>query len=176
MSTPWQLETIEFVNSTKDGTVLAGPSGVFNVSKVLFVAWKAIFQNRLAGLDTNQYRVDATYVGPDGSMLGSVNDFQTVRKTQQHAVFSGRVANSAGGAFLPVQYTVNFYLNGHYVAQKKFRDVADAGLPYGRDLSGAGGNAGGGGGSGSGTAARPRNPPPPTRPIDRINARDQRHN
>ena len=172
MSKPLQLETIEFVNSTKDGTVLAGPSGVFNVSKVLFVAWKAIFQNRLAGLDTNQYRVDATYVGPDGSMLGSVNDFQTVRKTQQHAVFSGRVGNSAGGAFLPGQYTVNFYLNGHYVAQKKFRVVADAGLPYGRDLSGAGGNAGGSGGSGSGTAVGLETPTLASGTIDGINGRD----
>ena len=172
MSKPLQLETIEFVNSTKDGTVLAGPSGVFNVSKVLFVAWKAIFQNRLAGLDTNQYRVDATYVGPDGSMLGSVNDFQTVRKTQQHAVFSGRVGNSAGGAFLPGQYTVNFYLNGHYVAQKKFRVVADAGLPYGRDLSGAGGSAGGGGGSGSGTAVGLETPTLASGTIDGINGRD----
>jgi serine/threonine protein kinase len=171
MSKPLQLETIEFVNSTKDGTVLAGPSGVFNVSKVLFVAWRAIFQNRLAGLDTNQYRVDATYVAPDGTLLGSVNDFETVRKNQPHAVFSGRVGNSAGGAFLPGQYTVNFYLNGHYVAQKKFRVVADAGLPYGRDLSGAGGSAGGGG-TGGGTAAGLETPTLASGTIDGINGRD----
>jgi hypothetical protein len=127
MSRPLQLETIEFVNSAQDGTVLAGPSGVFNVSKVLFVAWRVTFENRLAGLDTNQYRVDATYLAPDGSTIGSVNDIQTVRKNQQRAVFSGRVGNSAGGAFLPGQYTVNFYLNGRYVAQRKFRVVLDAG-------------------------------------------------
>src|SRR5260370_17123476 len=94
-------------------------------------------------------------------MLGSVNDFQTVRKTQQHAVFSGRVGNSAGGAFLPGQYTVNFYLNGHYVAQKKFRVVADAGLPSARDLSGAGGIAAAGGGTGGAPAARPQTAPLP---------------
>jgi serine/threonine protein kinase len=168
MSKPLQLETIEFVNSTKDGTVLAGPSGVFNVSKVLFVAWKAIFQNRLAGLDTNQYRVDAAYLAPDGSTLGSVDDVQIVRKNQQHAVFSGRVGNSQGGAFLPGQYTVNFYLNGHYVAQKRFRVVADAGLPYGRDLSGAGGSAGGGGG----TAVGLETPTVASGTIDGINGRD----
>jgi len=105
-------------------------------------------------------------------MLGSVNDFQTVHKNEQRAVFSGRVGNSAGGAFLPGQYTVNFYLNGHYVAQKKFRVVADAGLPYGRDLSGAGGSAGGGGGTGGGTAVGLETPTLASGTIDGINGRD----
>jgi len=126
MSRPLQLETIDFVNSAQDGTVLSGPSGVFNVSKVLFVAWRVIFENRLAGLDTNQYRVDATYLAPDGSTMGSVDDVQIVGKDQRRAVFSGRVGNAAGGAFLPGQYTVNFYLNGRYVAQRRFRVVLDA--------------------------------------------------
>jgi serine/threonine protein kinase len=172
MSRPLELKTIEFVNSTKDGTVLAGPSGVFNVSKVLFVAWRAIFENRLAGLDANQYRVDAAYVAPDGSTLGSVDDVQIVRKNQQRAIFSGRVGNSAGGAFLPGQYTVNFYLNGHKVAERKFRVVADAGLPYGRDLSGAGGSTGGGGGTGGGTAVGLETPTLASGTIDGINGRD----
>jgi hypothetical protein len=93
-------------------------------------------------LDTNQYRVDAAYTAPDGDTLGSVGDIQTVGKGTAHAVFSGRVGNSAGGAFLPGQYTVNFYLNGQYFAQRRFRIVADAGMPYGGGLS-----SGGGGGS-----------------------------
>ncbi|MGZ6228232.1 MAG: hypothetical protein ACXWNE_08885, partial [Candidatus Binataceae bacterium] len=69
--------------------------------------------------------------------------------------FSGRVGNSAGGAFLPGQYTVNFYLNGQYVAQKKFRVLADNSQPYPTSLGGSTGlpgvGASGGGGASSGT-------------------------
>jgi serine/threonine protein kinase len=149
MRKPLQLQNIEFINSTKDGTVLTGPASVFSVSKVLFVGWRASFENRLYGLDANQYRVDAAYVAPDGSTLGSVDDVQTVNRAQQRAIFAGRVGNSAGGAFLPGQYTVNFYLNGQYFAQRKFRVVSDAGIPYG------GGGSAGGSSSGSalGTAS-----------------------
>jgi serine/threonine protein kinase len=142
MRKPLELQTIQFINSTKDGTALSGPTSAFGVSKVLFVGWRATFDNRLYGLDTNQYRVDAAYVAPDGSTLGSVDDIQTIRKGQHRAVFTGRVGNSAGGAFLPGVYTVNFYLNGHYFAQRKFRVVADAGLPYGGAMSGGGGSSG----------------------------------
>ncbi|MBF6558973.1 MAG: serine/threonine protein kinase [Candidatus Binataceae bacterium] len=150
---PLALQNIEFVNSTKDGTALSGPTSAFNVSKVLFIGWRAVFQNRLYGLNTNQYRVDAAYIGPDGSTLGSVADVQTVAQSNNRAVFSGRVGNSAGGAFLPGQYTVNFYLNGQYFAQRKFRVVADAGLPY--TGGGAGGGASSAGGGASGGAVSP---------------------
>ncbi|MGH7917107.1 MAG: phosphopantothenoylcysteine decarboxylase, partial [Candidatus Binataceae bacterium] len=135
MHQPLKLQTVEFVNTTKDGTALSRANTVFNVSKVLFVGWKVIFDNRLYGLDNNQYRVDAAYIGPDGSTLGSVDDVQTVQQTSDHAVFSGRVGNSAGGAFLPGLYTVNFYLNGRFLTARKFRVVADAGLPYSRASS-----------------------------------------
>jgi serine/threonine protein kinase len=138
MRRPLQLKAIEFVNSTKDGTVISGPSNVFNVSKVLFVGWKAVFQNELYGLGTNQYRVDAAYIGPDGSTLGSVDDSQTINQSASRAVFTGRVGNSAGGAFLPGQYTVNFYLNGQYFGQKRFTVVADAAGPYSRRGSNTG--------------------------------------
>ena len=60
---------------------ISGPSNVFNVSKVLFVGWKAIFRQSTFGLDTNQYRVDAAYIGPDGGTLGSVDDIQTIKQT-----------------------------------------------------------------------------------------------
>jgi serine/threonine protein kinase len=143
MKRPLSLQSIEFVNSTKDGTPLSRPSSVFAVSKVLFVGWKVSFKNRLYGLDNNQYRVDAAYIAPDGSMLGSVDDIRTISKSSGEAIFTGRVGNSAGGAFLPGKYTVNFYLNGQYFAQRTFRVVADAGSPY------AGGGGGGGGGGGS---------------------------
>jgi serine/threonine protein kinase len=145
MRRPLTLKDIEFVNSTKDGTALSGPASVFNVSKVLFVGWRVIFDNRLFNLDNNQYRVDAAYIGPDGSTLGSVDDIQTIKRSSNRAIFSGRVGNSAGGAFLPGQYTVNFYLNGQYFTQRKFRVVADAGMPYnGGGVSSSGGPGGGG--------------------------------
>jgi serine/threonine protein kinase len=148
MRKPLQLQDIQFINSTKDGTLLAGPTNVFSVSKVLFVGWRASFDNRLYGLDVNQYRVDAAYIAPDGSTLGSVDDVQTVNRAQQRVTFTGRVGNSAGGAFLPGQYTVNFYLNGQYFAQRKFRIVGDAGVPY----SGGGSSGGSALGSASSTA------------------------
>jgi len=127
---PLQLADIEFINSTKSGTPLAGPAASFAASKVLFVNWRITFDNRLFNLDTGQYRVDAAYIAPDGHTLGSVDDIRIVPPSSRSATFSGRVGNSAGGAFLPGQYTVNFYLNGQYVAQKKFRVLADTSQPY----------------------------------------------
>ena len=127
---PLQLEQIVFVNTTKDGTALSAPTNVFKLSKVLFVGWRVTFGNRLYHLDSNRYQVDAAYVAPDGSTLGSVQDVQLVNTADPRAVFTGRVGNSAGGAFLPGMYTVNFYLNGQYFAQRKFRVVNDAGVPY----------------------------------------------
>jgi serine/threonine protein kinase len=165
MRKPLRLQEVEFVNSTKDGTVLSGPTNAFSVSKVLFIGWRVIFQNLLFGLDANQYRVDAAYIAPDGSTLGSVDDVQIVKKGQDRAVFSGRVGNSAGGAFLPGQYTVNFYLNGQYFTQKRFNIVADAGVPYG----GGGLNSGGGAGA---TAVGLETPTLATGTIEKIAGRD----
>jgi hypothetical protein len=139
---PLQLLQIVFLNTTKDGTALSGPTTVFSVSKLLFVGWRVSFGNRLYGLDMNRYEVDAAYVGPDGSTLGSVQDVQVVNPGAPRAVFSGRVGNSAGGAFLPGQYTVNFYLNGQYFAQRKFRVISDTGAPYA--ARGGGGSLGAG--------------------------------
>ena len=50
---------------------------------------------------------------------------QTVQPDQSRAVFSGRVGNAAGGAFVPGTYTVEFYLNGRPRTQKKFRVVSE---------------------------------------------------
>jgi hypothetical protein len=138
---PLALREIEFLNTTKTGTALSGPTTSFNVAKVLFVGWKVVFDNRLYGFEPNQYRVDAAYIAPDGRTLGSVNDWQNVSSNQKTATFSGRVGNSRGGAFLPGIYTVNFYLNGQYFAQKKFH-VAGGG-PY-AGSTGAGAALGGG--------------------------------
>ena len=145
---PLELVHIDFLNSTKTGTPLSSPGESFDVSKVLFIGWQVNFKNRLYKLDTNQYRVDAAYIAPDGRTLGSVNDWKTVAPTQKTVTFSGRVGNSAGGAFLPGTYTVNFYLNGQYFAQKRFEVLADTGgSPYAMP---PGGGSSYGGGSGRG--------------------------
>jgi serine/threonine protein kinase len=137
MRRPLQLEQIVFVNTTKDGTALSAPSNVFSVSRVLFVGWRVTFSNRLYRFNSNRYEVDAAYVAPDGSTLGSVQDVQVVNPADPRAIFSGRVGNSAGGAFLPGKYTVNFYLDGQYIARKTFVVVNDSATPYA-----AGGGAG----------------------------------
>ncbi len=96
---PLELQHIEFLNSTKTGTPLSSPAESFDVSKVLFVGWQVSFKNRLYKLDSNQYRVDAAYIAPDGRTLGSVNDWKNVGPGDRNVTFSGRVGNSAGGAF-----------------------------------------------------------------------------
>ena len=149
---PLQLESIEFMNSTKDGTSLSPPTSTFSVSQVLYVGWRTVFQNRLYGLSANQYSVDAAYIAPDGSALGSVNNVQTVQPGEARAVFTGRVGNAAGGAFVPGTYTVNFYLNGRPFAQRRFRVVADVGVPGGGYGAGAGGYSSGGGGRSYGSS------------------------
>jgi serine/threonine protein kinase len=121
---PLELLSIQFHNTTKSGTPLSGATQNFDSSKVLFVGWNVNFKNRLYGVDMNQYRVDAAYVAPDGHTLGSVDDVRTVPQDSKTATFSGRIGNSAGNAFLPGVYTVNFYLNGQYLAQKRFRVVS----------------------------------------------------
>jgi len=141
---PLELMSIELLNSTKTGTPLSSPSDAFEIAKVLFVGWQVNFRNRLYKLEPNQYRVDAAYIAPDGRTLGSVNDWKTVSPDEKNVTFSGRVGNSAGGAFLPGTYTVNFYLNGQYFAQRKFRVLASAGGPYAPPSGGLGSTGGGG--------------------------------
>ena len=127
---PLSLLNIDFVNSTRTGTALSGPADKFDASKVLFIGWNVKFRNRLFGLEPGQYRVDAAYIAPDGRTLGAVNDWKDVGPDQKTVTFSGRVGNSAGGAFLPGTYTVNFYLNGKYFARRQFQILASTGGSY----------------------------------------------
>jgi len=124
---PLELSSIRFHNSTKTGTALSPATDTFEASKVLFVDWQVSFKNRLYGLEPSQYRVDAAFIAPDGRTLGGVDDVRGVPSSARTATFSGRVGNSAGGAFLPGSYSVNFYLNGQYFAQRKFTVVASTG-------------------------------------------------
>ncbi len=121
---PLELLSILFRNTTKTGTPISGATQTFDAAKVLFVGWEVAFKNRLYGLDMNQYRVDAAYIAPDGHTLGSVDDVRMVSQKAKTASFSGRIGNSSGGAFTPGVYTVNFYLNGQYLAQRRFRVVS----------------------------------------------------
>jgi hypothetical protein len=121
---PLELLSIAFRNTTKSGSPISGATATFDAARVLFVGWELSFKNRLYGLDMNQYRVDAAYVAPDGHTLGSVDDVRMISEKTRTATFSGRIGNSSGNAFLPGVYNVNFYLNGQYLAQRKFRVVS----------------------------------------------------
>jgi serine/threonine-protein kinase len=128
---PLEVHAISFRNTTKTGAALSGPTNTFDALKVLFVGWEVSFDNRLYKLEPGQYNVDANYVGPDGSTLGAVNDFQNVSPNQKSVTFSGRVGNSSGRAFAPGTYTVNFYLNRQFFAAKKFQVTADTSVASG---------------------------------------------
>src|SRR5260370_26228390 len=110
--------------TTKSGTPISSSTQTFDAARVLFVGWEVTFKNRLYGLDMNQYRVDAAYLAPDGHTLGSVDDYRMISDKARTATFSGRIGNSSGNAFLPGVYNVNFYLNGQYLAQRRFRVVS----------------------------------------------------
>jgi serine/threonine protein kinase len=148
---PLELMSILFHNTTKSGTPISSSTQTFDAARVLFVGWEVSFKNRLFGLDMNQYRVDAAYIAPDGHTLGSVDDVRMVPQKARTAIFSGRIGNSSGNAFLPGVYTVNFYLNGQYLAQRKFRVVSTtASLNPGIGLPPAPSSSGGYGGSSGG--------------------------
>jgi hypothetical protein len=121
---PLELLGIAFRNTTKSGSPISSATQTFDAARVLFVGWEVTFRNRLYGLDMNQYRVDAAYMAPDGHTLGSVDDYRMISDKARTATFSGRIGNSSGNAFLPGVYNVNFYLNGQYLAQRRFRVVS----------------------------------------------------
>jgi hypothetical protein len=123
---PLELVDVRFSNVAKDGSPLSGPTDRLDVATVIFVGWKANFRNQLYKLDSGKYRVDATYIAPDGRTLGTIADWKIVPASDQTVTFAGRVGNSNGGAFLPGSYTVNFFLNGKYIAQQKFDIVGTA--------------------------------------------------
>lgn len=94
---PLELVKIEFMNTTKSGMPLGGPTDDFDRSKVLFVQWQVTFENRLYKLDRGQYRVNAVYFAPDGHTFPGVDDSKTVLPEEKTVTFSGRIGNSAGG-------------------------------------------------------------------------------
>jgi hypothetical protein len=117
---PLELLTVRFLNTAKDGKRLSGPSEAFSASQLRFVAWEAVFSNRLSGLAPAYHRVEATYYAPNGQPLGTVQDGKEVGQGSKEVTFTGRIGNSTGGAFVPGTYRVDFYVNGWPLSSRSF--------------------------------------------------------
>jgi Protein kinase domain len=117
---PLELLTVRFLNTGKDGKRLSGPTESFVASQLRFVAWEAVFGNRLSGLAPAYHRVEATYYAPNGQPLGTVQDGKEVGQESKEVTFTGRIGNSTGGAFVPGTYRVDFYVNGWPLSSKTF--------------------------------------------------------
>jgi hypothetical protein len=117
---PLELLTVRFSNTGKDGKRLSGPGEGFAASQLRFVAWEAVFSNRLSGLAPAYHRVEATYYAPNGQPLGTVQDGKEVGVESKEVTFTGRIGNSTGGAFVPGTYRVDFYVNGWPLSSKTF--------------------------------------------------------
>ncbi len=125
---PLDLIAIRFLNTTREGKRLSGPSRSFSLSKVRFVAWEAVFRNRLHRLLSGFHRVEAQYYGPDGRLLGTVQDLREVPASAKEVTFTARLGNSQGGAFLPGTYRVDFYLDGRPFTARTFQVEDDRDL------------------------------------------------
>ncbi len=117
---PLDLVTVRFLNTAKDGKHLSGPTESFSASQLRFVAWEAVFSNRLVGLAPAYHRVEATYYAPNGQPLGTVQDGKEVGQASKEVIFTGRIGNSTGGAFVPGTYRVDFYVNGWPLSSRSF--------------------------------------------------------
>ncbi len=117
---PLELVTVRFLNTGKDGQRLSGPAESFSASQLRFVAWEAVFSNRLYGLAPAYHRVEATYYAPNGQPLGTVQDGKEVRQESKEVTFSGRIGNANGGVFVPGIYRVEFYVNGWPLSSQSF--------------------------------------------------------
>jgi hypothetical protein len=117
---PLELVTIRFLNTTKDGKRLSQPAESFAASQLRFVAWEAVFRNRLHNLEPAYHRLEATYHAPNGQFLGTVEDQKEVGQQNSEVAFTARLGNSSGGAFGPGTYRVDFYLNGRPLSSKEF--------------------------------------------------------
>ena len=129
---PLELMHIEFLNSTKTGTPLSGPGGKLRriEGAVRGMASKLQESPLQAGQQSISRRCGIHRAGR--AYIRKRQRLEERCSSGPNVTFSGRVGNSAGGAFLPGTYTVNFYLNGQYFAQKRFEVLADTGgSPYG---------------------------------------------
>lgn len=117
---PLELLTVRFLNTTKEGKRLSTVGEGFAASQLRFVAWEAVFRNRLLELAPAYHRIEATYYAPNGQPLGTVQDAKEVGLESKEVTFTGRLGNSSGGAFGPGTYRVDFYVNGWPLSSREF--------------------------------------------------------
>ncbi|MGE0683826.1 MAG: serine/threonine protein kinase [Candidatus Binatia bacterium] len=118
---PLTLMNIRFLNTDREGNSLPvqAVSG-FELSQVRFITWEAVFRNNLFNLDSSYHRLEGTFRGPRGQLLGTVEDQKAVGVKAKQVSFTARLGNSSGGAFEPGVHRVDFYLNGHPLLSKEF--------------------------------------------------------
>jgi serine/threonine protein kinase len=117
---PLELGTDRFFNASKDLKRLSKPAESFPASQLRFVAWEAVFRNRLHGLTSTYHRVEATYYAPNGQPLGTVQDAKEVAMNMNEVTFVASLGNSSGGAFVPGVYRVDFYVDGYPLSSREF--------------------------------------------------------
>jgi hypothetical protein len=125
---PLTLLDIKLTNTDKEGrTLQSQASGVFDLTQVRFIAWEAKFKNNLYNLAPSFHRIEGTFRGPRGQILGTVQDQKAVGQNLPQVVFTARLGNSVGGAFEPGLYRIDFYLDGHPLMSREFAVNDDRG-------------------------------------------------
>lgn len=125
---PLDLVAVRFFNTDRNGNRLQPqPAEAFEVSQVRFVAWEAVFRNNLFALEPSYHRLEGTYRGPRGQIIGTVEDQKEVGQRTKQVSFTARLGNSTGGAFEPGVYRVDFYLDGRPFLSKEFKINDDRG-------------------------------------------------
>lgn len=120
-SKPLDLVSIRFLNTDKDGRLLQPQSTeAFALSQVRFIAWEAVFRNNLFNLESSYHRLEGTFRGPKGQIIGSVEEQKDVSQQTKLASFTARLGNSTGNAFEPGVYRVEFFLDGRPLLFKEF--------------------------------------------------------
>ena len=127
---PLSLLSVRFFNTAQDGDPLSKPATSFGASKLRYLAWEADFQNQLHDLLSSHHRITATYYAPNGQILGTVEDGKEVSDKTEKVTFTARIGNASGGAFLPGEYRVDFYVNGYPLSSRKFSVRDDRDLAY----------------------------------------------
>lgn len=118
---PLDLVAVRFRNTDKDGRPLQPQtSETFPFSQVRFIAWEVEFRNNLFSLEPAYYRLEGTFRGPKGQILGTVENLKEVGQLAKQASFTARLGNSSGGAFEPGVHRVDFYLNGRPLLSREF--------------------------------------------------------
>src|SRR5207249_10580629 len=84
---PLELATVRFLNTAKDGKRLSSSADSFTASQLRFVAWEAVFRNRLRDLAPAYHRGEATYYAPNGQPLGTVQDRKAVGAERAEVTF-----------------------------------------------------------------------------------------